>query len=90
MLRKDVKDQVIKKFARSSTDVGSSEVQVALLSERIRQIAAHLQSFTKDFHSQRGLLSAVGQRRTLLSYLKRTDAQRHEKLMKSLKENGYI
>jgi len=90
MLPKDIKEHVIKTFAQSSKDVGSSEVQVALLSARIKQIAVHLKSFPKDYHSQRGLLLAVGQRRTQLVYLKRVDARRHEKLMKSLQANGYM
>jgi len=90
MLPKDVKKDVIKAFARSSNDVGSNEVQVALLSARIKQIANHLKAFPKDFHSQRGLLLAVGQRRTQLVYLKRVDAQRHDKLVKSLEANGYL
>jgi len=90
MLNKETKKNIISKFARTDSDVGSCEVQIALLSERIRQIATHLKSFPKDYHSQRGLIAVIAQRRTLLKYLKNDNLDRHNNLMKSLEENGYF
>jgi small subunit ribosomal protein S15 len=78
------KTELVKEFAVKDGDTGSPEVQVALLSERIKNLTDHLGSHTKDFHSRRGLLMMVGQRRRLLEYLKRTDAQRYEKLIDRL------
>ena len=78
------KTELVKEFAVKDGDTGSPEVQVALLSERIKNLSDHLGSHTKDFHSRRGLLMMVGQRRRLLEYLKRTDAQRYEKLIDRL------
>jgi small subunit ribosomal protein S15 len=75
------KQEVIKDYARTSGDTGSPEVQVAILSERIRNLTDHLASHKKDFHSRRGLLVMVGQRRSLLDYLKRSDAGRYEHLI---------
>ena len=67
------KQALIKEYASKEGDTGSPEVQVAVLSERIKNLTEHLQSHEKDFHSRRGLLVMVGQRRRLLDYLKRTD-----------------
>jgi len=78
------KTELVKEYAVKDGDTGSPEVQVALLSERIKNLSEHLGSHTKDFHSRRGLLMMVGQRRRLLEYLKRTDAQRYEKLIDRL------
>jgi small subunit ribosomal protein S15 len=78
------KTELVKEYALKEGDTGSPEVQVALLSERIKNLTEHLGSHTKDFHSRRGLLMMVGQRRRLLEYLKRTDAQRYEKLIDRL------
>ena len=75
------KQALIKEFAKSDGDTGSPEVQVALLSERIKSLTDHLQTHEKDFHSRRGLLVMVGQRRRLLDYLKRSDASRYETLI---------
>ena len=66
------------------SDTGSPEVQVALLSERIKNLSDHLATHPKDFHSRRGLLVMVGQRRRLLDYLKRKDAARYETVIESL------
>ncbi len=66
------KQELISEYARQSGDTGSPEVQVAILSERIRNLTDHLSTHKKDFHSRRGLLVMVGQRRSLLDYLKRT------------------
>ena len=75
------KQELITEYARKSGDTGSPEVQVAILSERIRNLTDHLTTHKKDFHSRRGLLVMVGQRRSLLDYLKRTDASRYEGLI---------
>ena len=78
------KTELVKQYAVKDGDTGSPEVQVALLSERIKNLTAHLGGHTKDFHSRRGLLMMVGQRRRLLEYLKRVDTQRYEKLIDRL------
>jgi small subunit ribosomal protein S15 len=75
------KQALISEYATKSGDTGSPEVQVAILSERIRNLTTHLESHKKDFHSRRGLLVMVGQRRSLLDYLKRSDASRYESLI---------
>jgi small subunit ribosomal protein S15 len=78
------KQSLIKEFAQGSADTGSPEVQVALLSERIRSLTDHLQTHEKDFSSRRGLLVLVGQRRRLLDYLKRKNNERYQELVKRL------
>ena len=78
------KQEIIKDYARKDGDTGSPEVQVAILSERIRNLTEHLAVHKKDFHSRRGLLVMVGQRRNLLDYLKRSDPSRYEALIDSL------
>jgi len=75
------KQQLITEYARKSDDTGSPEVQVALLSERIKNLSDHLATHKKDFHSRRGLLVMVGQRRRLLDYLKSNKAERYEELI---------
>ena len=75
------KQALISEYAAKSGDTGSTEVQVAILSERIRNLTQHLETHKKDFHSRRGLLVMVGQRRSLLDYLKRTDTGRYEQLI---------
>ena len=75
------KAEVIKTNANKAGDTGSPEVQVAILSERIRNLTDHLGTHKKDFHSRRGLLVMVGQRRRLLDYLKRSDAGRYTNLI---------
>ncbi len=85
MLNKEVKDKVIKQYAIHSNDTGSSHVQIALITERINQIAVHLEKFSKDYHSQRGLSMLVGQRRALLNYLKRKDFSAYQSLTKMIK-----
>ena len=77
----DRKQEVIQEFATAQGDTGSPEVQVAILSERIRNLTEHLKIHKKDFHSRRGLLMMVGQRRQLLDYLKRKKASRYEALV---------
>ena len=75
------KQALISEYATTSGDTGSPEVQVAILSERIRNLTEHLATHKKDFHSRRGLLVMVGQRRRLLDYLKRRDAPRYTALV---------
>jgi small subunit ribosomal protein S15 len=78
------KQQLIKEFAVKKDDTGSPEVQVAILSERIANLTEHLKTHTKDFHSRRGLLTMVGQRRRLLDYIKGKEAKRYEALVERL------
>ena len=75
---------LVTEYARAANDTGSPEVQVALLSERIGNLTEHLKVHAKDFHSRRGLLMLVGQRRSLLDYLKRKDSGRYETLIARL------
>ncbi|MCC7281991.1 MAG: 30S ribosomal protein S15 [Acetobacteraceae bacterium] len=75
---------LIGEYATKPGDTGSPEVQVAILSERIRNLTEHLKTHAKDFHSRRGLLMMVGQRRGLLDYLKRKDSRRYETLIERL------
>jgi small subunit ribosomal protein S15 len=75
------KQALITEYARKEGDTGSPEIQVAVLSERIRNLTDHLTTHKKDFHSRRGLLVMVGQRRRLLDYLKRSSATRYETLI---------
>jgi small subunit ribosomal protein S15 len=75
---------LITQYQTKANDTGSPEVQVALLSERISGLTEHLKIHAKDFHSRRGLLVLVGQRRGLLDYLKRKDQGRYERLIGSL------
>ena len=89
-IKKEIKDPLVKKFARSANDTGSSEVQIALLSERIKQVAEHLKSFPKDKHSRVGLLKMVGDRKSLLKYLKGSNLANYNSLTSSLKEAGYL
>ena len=72
---------VIAEYATAANDTGSPEVQVALLSERISNLTDHLKTHAKDFHSRRGLLMLVGQRRSLLDYLKRKNVARYQALI---------
>jgi len=78
------KEKIIKKYAVAEGDTGSPEVQVAILSERIKQLSGHLKTHKKDNHSRRGLLQMVGKRRRLLEYLKRKDEKRYEKIAKAV------
>ena len=78
------KQEVIKGYATAEGDTGSPEVQVAILSERISNLTEHMKAHKKDFHSRRGLLMMVGQRRRLLDYLKRKEAPRYERLVERL------
>jgi small subunit ribosomal protein S15 len=83
-LAREKKQEVITQYAVKDGDTGSPEVQVALLTERIRDLNGHLARFPKDNHSRRGLLKLVGQRRRLLAYLIKKDATRYRAVIGSL------
>lgn len=78
------KQELVKEFATKKDDTGSPEVQVAILSERIRNLTEHFKDHKKDNHSRRGLLALVSQRRSLLDYLKRKDESRYQVLIEKL------
>ena len=78
------KAELITEYSTEEHDTGSPEVQVAILSERIRTLTEHLKEHKRDFHSRRGLLMMVGQRRRLLDYLKSKNASRYETLIERL------
>ncbi|MEC9220064.1 MAG: 30S ribosomal protein S15 [SAR324 cluster bacterium] len=84
MLTKNQKVEIVKKFGKNNADTGSTEVQVALLSERINSLTDHLRSQPKDFSSRRGLLKLVGQRRNFMNYLKNRNSERYAAITKQL------
>ena len=81
---KEKKTEINKEHQAREGDTGATEVQVALLTERIKQLTTHMATHQHDFHSQRGLLQLVGKRRRLLSYLSREDVGRYKQLIKKL------
>lgn len=83
-LSADRKSEIIGKFSRGERDTGSPEVQIALLTERINHLTDHFRTHAKDFHSRRGLLKLVGQRRRLLDYIKSKDLDRYRTLIEEL------
>ena len=83
-LTKEVKTSIIKKFAKDEKDTGSAEVQIAILSEEIRILTEHLKEHTHDYHSRRGLLKKVGQRKSMLKYLEKKDINRYREVIKKL------
>ena len=83
-LTKEKKTKIIEKFQLDKNDTGSVEVQVALLTERINDLNEHLKVHKHDYHSNRGLLKMVGQRKSLLNYLAKEDVQRYRALVKKL------
>ena len=83
-LTKEVKQSIIKDFARDEEDTGSAEVQIAILTEEIRILTEHLKEHKHDFHSRRGLLKKVGQRRNMLNYLAKKDVNRYREVIKKL------
>lgn len=85
MLDKKKKERIIAKYKTHEGDTGSTQVQVAILTEEIKELTKHLQGHKKDFSSRRGLLRKVAERRRLLSYLQREDQAEFEKLVKALK-----
>jgi small subunit ribosomal protein S15 len=84
MLNSASKEQIIEKFQSHKTDNGSTSVQIALITERILYLTEHLKVNRKDFHSRRGLIHLVSQRKKLLSYLKKTDLKAFETIVKEL------
>jgi small subunit ribosomal protein S15 len=84
MITQERKTEVIQQFRRADNDTGSPEVQIALLTERIKYLADHFKSHEKDHHSRRGLLKMVSQRRRLLDYLNRKDASRYQVIIGKL------
>ena len=83
-MTKERKQEIIKTFGKKDGDTGSPEVQIALLTERILELTAHLNTHKKDHHSRRGLLKMVGQRRSLLEYLRKKDVERYRELISAL------
>ena len=83
-LTKDEKTSIIEKYRLDKNDTGSIEVQVALLTKRIDELNEHLKVHTHDYHSNRGLLKMVGQRKSLLNYLAKNDVQRYRALVQKL------
>jgi len=81
---KDDKEKIVTKYQHHTTDTGSPEVQVALLTERINDLTEHLNKNKKDFHSKQGLLKMVGKRRRLLNYLKDKDINKYRTVIESL------
>lgn len=84
MIDKELKQQVIEQYKTHGADTGSPEVQIAILTTRIRQLTEHMKQHKKDFHSRRGLLIMVGKRRKLLQYLKDKNFNRYQNLIQSL------
>lgn len=76
--------EIVKEFGKNEKDTGSTEVQIALLTEQIRDLTAHMKVHKHDYHSQRGLLKMVGHRRSLLDYLSRTDREAYLALIEKL------
>ena len=81
---KEKRAEIISTYQAREGDTGSTEVQVALLTDRINQLTSHMAEHRHDYHTQRGLLKLVGQRRRLLAYLSREDMERYNKLIKRL------
>jgi small subunit ribosomal protein S15 len=83
-LTKDRKKELVKEFGKNEADSGNTEVQIALLTERINHLTEHLKTREKDNHTRYGLLRMVGKRRSLLDYLKETDVERYRAILKKL------
>ena len=83
-MTKERKQEIIETYRRDDSDTGSSEVQIALLSERIKELTEHLKVHQKDNHSRRGLLKMVGKRRSLLNYLAKKDINRYREIKEKL------
>ena len=84
MLTREKKEEIIKKFGKGEKDTGSIEVQIALLTEKIKYLTEHFKEHKKDFHSRRGILIMVGRRRKSLDYLKKKDEEGYKKLIETL------
>ena len=83
-MTKERKQEIIETYRRDESDTGSSEVQIALLTERIKELTEHLKVHQKDNHSRRGLLKMVGKRRNLLNYLAKKDINRYREIVAQL------
>ena len=83
-LKKEEKSAIIKDFAKNEKDTGSAEVQVAILTKEINDLTEHLKTHIHDYHSRRGLLKKVGQRRNMLNYLAKKDIQSYREVIKKL------
>ncbi len=83
-LTKEEKAKIVKEFARGENDTGSPEVQVAILTKEINDLTEHLKVHKHDYHSNRGLLKKVGQRRSMLQYLAKKDVTRYREVIKKL------
>ena len=83
-LSNEKKQEIIKKYARDAKDTGSTEVQVAILTEEINNLTEHLKENKHDYHSKRGLFLMIGKRRSLLDYLKKTDVVKYREVIKKL------
>ena len=84
MLTPEQKTKIIDKYKLHKTDTGSDEVQIALLSEEIKRLLSHLKKHSKDFHSKRGLLKMVSQRRKFLKHLQKEDEKRYNSIVKKM------
>jgi len=84
MLTQKEKEKIIEKYKLHKTDTGSTEVQIALLSEEIKKLLIHLKKHPKDFHSKRGLLKMISKRRKLLKYLKGESTRRYNNILKKI------
>ncbi len=84
MISKEKKAELIKAYGRKEGDTGSPEVQIAILTERIRELTEHLKVNKKDHHSRRGMLKMIGQRRNLLAYLQKKDLEAYRSLIERL------
>ncbi len=87
-IKKEVKKEVISKFANNENDTGSPEVQIALFSERINNLTNHLKNHKHDHHTRKGLMVMVGKRKRLLNYLSKKNKQKYESLIKELGLRG--
>ncbi len=83
-LSKEAKEAIMAEFKLHESDTGSPEVQIALLTERIKYLTEHLKIHKKDYHTKRGLLTIIGKRRNHLDYLKKIDIERYRKILKAL------
>ena len=83
-LTKEAKAEIVKKYGKGTNDTGSAEVQIAILTEEIKNLTEHLKEHKHDFHSRRGLLKKVGKRRSLLNYLIKTDVKRYREIVSKL------
>lgn len=84
MITKENRQEVVKKHGKGASDTGNTSVQIALLTERIKHLSGHIKTSKKDHSSHRGLLKLVGQRRRLLSYLKKKDLAQYGQVLKAL------